>query len=573
MVETLFEYSSVKHLIAYFSMEIAIDAKIPTYSGGLGVLAGDSIKAFADLNLDVVAVTLLIEKGYLTQKLDSSNYQQESDVIWEKEKYLKKIDATISVRIKDREVFVTAWEHIIVGEMGKPLRIIYLDTNLEENNEKDRLLTSHLYGGDDDYRLEQEIVLGIGGLKILRELNYSPKKYHMNEGHAGFLTLQLMNELKKFLPSYEERSHLVREMCSFTTHTPVAAGHDAFDENKVRYALGELFPNEIARRVCVDGKFSMTLLALELSSYKNAVARKHRDVTLKMFPNFTIDYITNGVHSVTWTNDEIAELLDKYVVDWRKNSLELRNAHKIPTAELSKAHKLCKQELFDYIKQTTNIQLNPDIFTIGFARRATQYKRPNLLFRDFERLKYIANNKGKMQIIFAGKAHPRDTEGKLIIQQIANMSKYSYDNLRIIFLENYDMDLAKKLVSGVDVWLNTPKRPLEASGTSGMKAAHNGVPSLSILDGWWCEGCIEGITGWAIGEEFVDGSDNYIDDKDAQSLYEKLEQTILPMFYNDYNSFLVIMRNSIAINGSFFNTHRMANQYIVRAYVRKDNLQ
>ncbi|MGE0793097.1 MAG: alpha-glucan family phosphorylase [Candidatus Woesearchaeota archaeon] len=572
MEDALFNYTSTKHLIAYFSMEIALQEDIPNYSGGLGVLAGDTLKSFADLNLDVIGITLLSEKGYFNQKLDSQNYQQEQEINWEKEKYLKKLDVKINVEIEQRNVAVTAWEYTIIGSQGKPLKILFLDTNLSENSDKDKLLTSYLYGGDINYRLQQEIILGIGGIRILRALNIQPKKYHMNEGHAAFLTLELMKELQPLLPVFKERLNLVKDLCSFTTHTPVAAGHDRFEEYKVRQSLGDLFPNELRNNICSDNHFNMTLLAMEMSNYKNAVARKHKEVSSKMFPNYHIDYITNGVHSTTWTHPFIAELFDKYAFDWRIDSLQLRNTYKIPLNQLKEVHQRCKEDLFQYIKEKTNIELNPEIFTIGFARRSTAYKRPELLFKDFERLKFISNTKGRIQIIFSGKAHPRDIEGKHIIQHIANMTKNSNENLKIVFLENYNLEIAKKLVAGVDLWLNTPKRPLEASGTSGMKAAHNGVPSLSILDGWWIEGCIENITGWAIGEEYAQGDDNYIDYQDAQTIYDKLEQKILPLFYEDNDNYLMVMRNTIAINATFFNTHRMAKQYIIRAYVRQTNL-
>ncbi|MDD3175404.1 MAG: alpha-glucan family phosphorylase [Candidatus Nanoarchaeia archaeon] len=572
MDDPLHTFVSTKHLIAYFSMEIALTPKIPNYSGGLGVLAGDTLKSFADLNLDVVGITLLSEKGYFNQKLDESNYQHENEVQWNKEEFLKKLDVTVQVQIGSRNVDVSAWEYTLIGHRGKPLKIYFLDTNLSQNSDKDKLLTSYLYGGDMDYRLEQEIILGIGGIRILRALNIAPKKYHMNEGHAAFLTLELLRETTPLLPVFEERFNLVKDLCTFTTHTPVPAGHDAFEEQKVRLALGDLFPNESRDKICLTGKFSMTALALEFSSYKNAVARKHKQVSQKMFPDQTIDHITNGVHSMTWTHPLIAELFDKYTLNWRSNPLELRMAYKIPITELRSKHDECKKELFQYVEEKTKIKLDPEVFTIGFARRSTTYKRPELVFRDFERLKHIANSKKGIQIIFAGKAHPRDTEGKKIIQRIVGLTNYSTDKLKIIFLENYDMDIAKKIISGVDLWLNTPKRPLEASGTSGMKAAHNGVPSLSILDGWWVEGCIENITGWAIGEEFVDGDDNYIDHQDAQKLYDKLEQKILPLYYEDNDEYTIVMRNSIAINAAYFNTHRMAYQYILRAYVRNHTL-
>lgn len=573
MKKTLSNYLSVKHEIAYFSMEIGLNKDIPTYSGGLGILAGDTLKAFADEGLDVVAVTLLSEKGYFNQTLDESGYQHENDVVWDKKKFLKRLDQKIQLQISGRTINVGAWEHIITGYNGKPLRVIYLDTNIEGNSDSDRNLTSYLYGGDKNYRLEQEIILGIGGIRMLRALDVYPKKYHMNEGHAAFLILELQNELTELIDSFEQRRKLISDLCSFTTHTPVAAGHDTFDVNQVKDKIGNLFPYEFEGQLCKDNIFSMTLLALNFSSYTNAVARKHRDVSQSMFPEFKIDYITNGVHSTTWTNAHLAKVLDTHIVDWRANPLELRNVHKVPLNEIMFAHKKAKQDLFNYIKEKNGVELDIDTFTLGFARRATGYKRAELLFKDIERLKAINREVGNIQIIYAGKAHPNDGQGKEIIQHIINLCREFKDSLKIVFLENYDMGIGKLLVSGVDLWLNTPKRPLEASGTSGMKAAHNGVPSLSILDGWWIEGCIEGVTGWAIGDVSVSGDDGFIDELDSQSLYTKLAQNIVSLYYSDYESYASIMRSTISINASYFNTHRMVKQYMVRAYARKMNLE
>jgi len=558
------------NMIAYFSMEIGFKNEIPTYSGGLGILAGDSVKSIADLGVDAVAITLLSEKGYFYQTFTDDGYQQEQDYNWNVESLLNKLDIQVTVNIEGRDVLVNVWEYDLKGVRGDIVKILFLDTNVKTNSEQDRFLTSHLYGGDKLYRLRQEIILGIAGVKALRALNYYPKKYHMNEGHAAFLILELYNELKG-VSDEEAKRNVLKTLCSFTTHTPVAAGHDAFDKYMLMQQFSNNVPESILSYACEGDKFSMTRLALNYSSYINAVARKHQEVSKQMFPGYPIDYITNGIHTTTWVNKHHASLFDKYIIDWRVNPFELRNVHKIPLNEILLTHKKAKQELIDYVNTTENVGFEYDVFTIGFARRATAYKRAELLFSDIDRLKHLSKTVGRIQIVFAGKAHPSDTQGKEIIQHIKHMADHLAPTIKLVFLENYNMFVGKLMTSGVDVWLNTPKRPLEASGTSGMKAAANGVPSLSIPDGWWVEGCIEGLTGWAIGSEFVTGMDDaQIDKFDSNMLYEKLENDILPLFYNNPFGYALVMRNAIAINASYFNTHRMVKQYLVRAYTRNN---
>lgn len=550
--------------IAYFSMEIGFSNDVPTYSGGLGVLAGDTLKSFADIGVDVVAVTLLSEKGYFFQKFDASGYQQELDYNWSMSDLLDKLPVEVTIHIEGRTVHVNVWQYVLTGVQGKQLRIFFLDTNNEKNNPQDQMLTRHLYGGDHDYRLKQELVLGIGGMRVLDKLGIYPRKYHMNEGHAAFLISQLYNDL-----DVSDKRKAIRSLCSFTTHTPVAAGHDRFPKEKVKHYFPDI-PDQLFNDSLEGDEFSMTRLALNYSSYVNAVSRKHQDVTKSMFPNYVIDYITNGIHTLSWVNKHVGALYDKHIIDWRVNPLELRNALKIPTEDLLRAHQKAKQQLIDYIAQNNDVQLDPEVFTIGFARRATGYKRAHLLFRDLNRLKDISKKHGKIQLVFAGKAHPQDDEGKKIIQSIIGLSKRLTGSVKLVFVENYSISIAKLLTAGVDLWLNTPKRPLEASGTSGMKAVANGVPNLSVPDGWWVEGLIEGLTGWGIGEEIItETDDRKIDDSDANELYKKLE-IILPLYYEKPNDYAVVMRNAIAINASYFNTHRMAKQYLVRAYAREN---
>jgi starch phosphorylase len=549
--------------IAYFSMEIGIAPHIPTYSGGLGVLAADTIKSFADLNVPLVAVSLLYKKGYFCQKLDAQGMQHESPCEWNIKESLRLLSKKTTVTIEGRSVVIQAWEYRVQGVSGYCVPVVFLDTDVEENNEQDRSITHYLYGGDERYRFMQEIVLGVGGVRILKELSYRISRYHMNEGHSSLLTLELLKERKNHHQNSWDIDG-VRRMCVFTTHTPVPAGHDQFSYDLVRRVMGELIPFDFLNTIGGQDKINMTLLALNLSHYVNGVAKEHGRISQEMFPGYSIDSITNGVHSATWVCEHFKNLYDKYMPGWIKDPFTLRYALSIPKAEIWEAHLAAKQSLIDYVKTKQNVGLNPDVLTIGFARRATAYKRADLIFFDAQRLINISQKAGSIQFVFSGKAHPRDWAGKEMIKKIINLSQQLKDTIKIVYLENYDMELAKLLVSGVDLWLNTPRKPQEASGTSGMKAAHNGIPSLSILDGWWIEGCIEGLTGWAIGVVHDEESD---DKKDAGSLYDKLEKTIVPQFYSNRDMWINVMRHAIAINASFFNTHRMVQQYVLNAYL------
>jgi len=558
--------------IAYFSMEIGIEANIPTYSGGLGVLAGDTIRAFADLEVPAVAVTLVYERGYFYQKLNEQGEQRELPVQWNPCDLLQLHPEKVSVEIERRQVMVSAWYYDVMGNDGFNIPVIYLDTNLEENDEKDRNLTSSLYGGDHRYRIAQEIVLGIGGVRMLKKLGYTGiEKYHMNEGHSSFLALELLKESKLKKEGEGDFENIwdiepVRDLCVFTTHTPVPAGHDQFPYDLVDQVLGNFVPPAILRQVGGESCLNMTLLALNFSKYVNGVAKKHGEVSQKMFPGYPIDSITNGVHSLNWTSESFARLYDKYIHGWYKNPFALRYSLAIPNEEIWSAHMEEKKNLIDYVNQQTNAGMSYKELTIGFARRSTEYKRAYLIFNDLQRLAHISNKVGKIQLIFAGKAHPGDPRGTEIIKKIFKYIEDLKGSVNIVYLQNYDMEVAKKLTSGVDIWLNTPQRPKEASGTSGMKAVHNGIPNFSVLDGWWLEGHIEGITGWSIGPKEIEfGVDENV--RDAYELYEKLEKVIVPLYYQQRNRWTEIMRHSISINASFFNTHRMVQEYILNAYI------
>jgi starch phosphorylase len=550
--------------IAYFSMEIGIDSRIHTYSGGLGILAADTIRSSADLNVPMVAVTLLYKKGYFRQKIDTQGNQQELTDEWNPKEFLQLLPNKVRVTIENKDVFIQAWEYRVLGISGHSIPIIFLDTDIDENSDYFRSLTYYLYGGDQKYRFFQEIILGIAGVRMLKELGYAQiNRYHMNEGHASLLTLELLNEKKKKEEPVWDIDG-VRRLCVFTTHTPVPAGMDKFSYDLVSQALGEYISLDFLKELGGKDTLNMTLLALNLSHYENGVAKEHGKVSREMFPGYHIDSITNGVHSATWVCNSFGKLYDKYIPGWKNESFSLRYALHIPKDEIWNAHQEAKSKFIDYVNKETNTGMDAQALTIGFARRATAYKRADLVFSDVNRLINISANTGKIQFIFAGKAHPRDGQGKELIKKIINLSQQLKDKIKIVYLQNYDIELAKLFISGVDLWLNTPRKPLEASGTSGMKAAHNGIPSLSILDGWWIEGCIEGITGWAIGQaQEAESSDK----GNADSLYDKLEDTVVQMFYRNRENWVNIMRHAIAINGSFFNTHRMVLQYALNAYL------
>jgi glycogen phosphorylase len=559
--------------IAYFSMEIGLDTAIPTYSGGLGVLAGDTLRAAADMGLPMVAVTLLHRRGYFRQHLDAAGQQSESPVVWSPEEVLEPLSPRVTVTIEGRSVQVCAWRHVVRGVFGQTVPVYFLDTALEENTPWDRTLTDHLYGGDSHYRLCQEVVLGLAGVMMLQALGYERiQPYHLNEGHAALLTLALLEQQTAGGSWYtvtDEDVEAVRQHCVFTTHTPVPAGHDRFPMDLVRRVLGREWAAFLEKaNCCPTGVLDMTYLALYFSRYVNGVAMRHRDVSRGMFPDYSIAAITNGVHAVTWTAMPFRNLYDHHIPGWRYDNFYLRYAVKIPLYEIQYAHAQAKRGLLESVRQRTGVALGEDVLTIGFARRAAAYKRADLLFSDLDRLRWMTRQVGPLQVIYGGKAHPQDAAGKALIRRIFSAADEVGAAVRVVYLPNYDMALARDICAGVDLWLNTPQRPQEASGTSGMKAALNGVPSLSVLDGWWLEGHQEGVTGWAIG----DGQGASEDPSgEVDSLYDKLERVILPLFYKQSTEFAKVMRSAIACNGSFFNTQRMVFQYLRNAYFGVDS--
>jgi len=551
-------------LVAYFSMEIAISPCMPTYSGGLGVLAGDTLRSMADLGVPLMAFSLVHRKGYFRQILDKNGKQSEDIQLWNPADFCTEEKAQVTVSIENRIVTVRCWRYDMVGRYGHIVPIYLLDTDLDCNSGMDRGLTDHLYGGDTNYRLQQEIVLGMGGVRMAHALGYRVNVYHMNEGHAALLTLALLESQLGGGPlgaATETDMEQVRKKCVFTTHTPVPAGHDRFSTEQAIRILGGDRTARLEKLGCFrEGMLNMTLLALRFSRYANGVAMQHAKISRAMFPEFAIDSITNGVHAPTWVSESFQSLMDVHFSSWRRDNLYLRNAIDVPEPEILAAHAANKEALIAEVAKRTALALNPKVLTLGFARRAATYKRATLLFTDPRRLQEIAARAGGLQILYAGKAHPQDDPGKDLIQQVvADAARLANDVLRIVYLENYDWELGALLTAGVDVWVNTPRRPYEASGTSGMKAALNGVPSLSILDGWWIEGCIEGFTGWAI-------EDGASDSAEADALYKKLETAVVPLFLDAPEKWAHLMRNTVAFNGSYFNTNRMVKQYTRNAY-------
>jgi len=553
-------------------MEIGLTTEIPTYSGGLGVLAGDTIKSAADLRLPLVAVTLIIRKGYFKQSFDKDGWQQESAVDWNPKDLLELLPPKTLVTIENRDVKVQAWLYRVKSPTGGELPVLFLDTDIPGNEPEDRKITDHLYGGDKTYRLMQEIVLGIGGARLLQTLGFHVRKYHLNEGHASLLTLELLNHHR--LPvdaSWDEESSWdiqhIQEKCVFTTHTPVEAGHDRFTYDMVSQVMGEVVPLPLLKKLGGEDEFNMTLLALNLSHYVNGVAKKHGQVSQALFPGFEIHAITNGIHPFTWASPYLMSLFDKYLPGWANEPELLVRVDVIPDQDLQEAHAGAKAYLFQYIEETTGTKLDPETLTIGFARRVTAYKRANMIFTDRERLLEIGS--GKLQLVFSGKAHPKDDIGKQMVQEIRQQTELFGDNLKIVYLPNYNIDVASRLIPGVDIWLNNPLRPLEASGTSGMKAALNGVPNFSVLDGWWIEGHIEGVTGWSIGPPPTDTTTDVSNpDEDIQDLYKKLEETIIPLYYTDKKGWTKVLKNAIGKNAYYFNTHVMMRRYVTEAYLR-----
>ena len=542
-----------KFNIAYFSAEIGISSSLPTYSGGLGVLAGDHIKAAGDIGLNMCAITLLYREGYFKQRIDEDGIQTETYHRFDPDPLLKKMDLKFTLRLRDRDVWVQVYRFDYMGQGGHIIPLFFLDTDVEENYDDDRNITLRLYSGDKDHRILQEAILGFGGTKLLDELGQNEiETFHMNEGHCSFLVLDLLDK-------YNGDVEKVKSKCHFTTHTPVAAGHDHFAESRVKKLLKGLLPEDLELPSLVNnGRLHMTELGLYFSRTANGVSKLHGTIAQNQFSWKNIGYITNGVHHSYWMGSPFKRVFDEYLPHWRTNPNALLEIEKVPDEVLLNAHQVRKEYLLGFANSQVTKALDGNTLTIGFARRAATYKRAQLLFNNLDKLESIGA--GKIQVVFSGKAHPNDSEGKEIIRQIVESSKSMFGQVKIIFLENYNMWLGRMITSGVDVWLNTPLRPNEASGTSGMKATLNGVPNLSVLDGWWAEGCKDGVNGWSVGDpDFPD------DEKDANHLYSVLENHVIPVYYNNKEKWESIMKEAIK-TGVEFTADRMIKEYNQKYY-------
>jgi starch phosphorylase len=552
--------------VAYFSMEIALRSDIPTYAGGLGMLAGDTLRSAADLELPLVAVTLVSRAGYLKQTLSEEGIQLEDPDPWAPERHAALSDAKVAVHLEGRRVWIQAWLYELKGHMNGVIPVLLLDTGIAENVKEDRELTHYLYGGDEAYRLKQEAILGIGGVRMLYALGFRIRQYHLNEGHAALLALELAHRAAHAADDIGSDGTAfdlaaVRAECNFTTHTPVEAGHDQFSYDLVARVLGDGPKLEEIKRFGGRDRLNMTRLALNLSDYVNGVAKKHAEVSRTMFPGYRVHAITNGVHPYTWTWESFAQLYNEHLPGWCHEPELLVRADQIPDEAIWRAHEEAKRQLIELVRQRSGLTLDLARPILGFARRMTAYKRPDLLFLDTVALRAIAEQ-FPFQVVLAGKAHPKDHDGKRLIARLHACKAELAEHIPVAFISGYDMAIARVLVAGVDVWLNTPHPPLEASGTSGMKASFNAVPSLSVLDGWWIEGCVPGVTGWAI--DSTEGSDAAA----AASLYRRLREDVLPLYYEDRAGWVSVMKGAISKNASRFNSHRMLRRYVSDAYFK-----
>lgn len=545
-------------------MEIALHPDIHTYSGGLGILAGDTARSAADLELPMAFVTLICRQGYMRQQIDASGVQTEHADPWDPPAHATPLRAKVAVTIGGREIWIRPWLYVLRSAVGHTIPVLLLDTDLDENLPDDRRITDRLYGGDQAYRLRQEIVLGIGGLRALQALGFGIQRFHLNEGHAALLALDLLRRHPRPADQVNEGEikydvgH-VRRCCVFTTHTPVEAGHDRFDYGLVAELLGNYVELEQIKLLAGADRMNMTHLALQLSGYVNGVAARHAQTTTRMFPGYRIRAVTNGIHVATWAHRDFAQMYNRRFSAWAYEPEVMVRADQLPDSEVWDAHQRAKQDLIELVRTQSGCDFDPEVPTIGFARRMTAYKRPELLFSDLAKLTAI-DAKYPFQVVLAGKAHPNDTAGKHHIEAIHRHIETLKGRVRVCYLAGYDMTLAKTLVSGVDIWLNTPVPPMEASGTSGMKAALNGVLNLSVLDGWWLEAWIEGVTGWAIGE---DGAAQ----ASADHLYGKLQDAVLPLYYTDRSRWIWMMKQAISKIAYYFNTQRMMRRYAAEAYL------
>lgn len=539
-------------LVAYISMEIALENKIKTYAGGLGVLAGDILRAAVELKFSMVGVTLFNRDGYFKQAIGEDGEQKESP---DKSDFLllEKMPQTVTVEIGKDKVLVGAWRYRIKDENGFCVPVYFLDTDLPENSQAMRDLSGALYGGNEEYRLKQEIILGRGAIKMLDAIGHKDiKKVHLNEGHGALAAVELFLNSKQ--RKEKDKLKEVRNKCVFTTHTPIPKAQDIFS---LPYLLSFQpdFPGHLSGLVA-DNAINLAKAGLYFSSFANAVSKAHQKTARGIYKRRNLKVVTNGVDSLSWTAPELKTVYDKHIPGWRVDNSLLKKAASIAPLEIWTAHQAAKRRLVKYLNEEHGADFNADTFTIAFARRFATYKRPEFLFRNLERLSEI-NKKKKIQLIYAGKAHPGDLEGRELIKKISLLAKGLKQSIGLVFLEDYDLAKARLLTAGADLWLNNPLPPNEASGTSGMKAAHNGIPQASTMDGWWREGYQKNKTGWLIKE------------KSGGEVYDLLEKEILPLYYDRPEVWRRLMVLTISRNAPYFNAQRALREYIKRAYKLK----
>ena len=556
-------------MIAYFVMECAVDSRIPTYSGGLGILAGDTLQSFADLEVPAVCITLLWKNGFTNQKLSNDGTQLDSVQEWDVERYMQPTNIKIKMPLGDKDITITAYKYTIESTKGdNEIDAYFLTPDVPENDPETRKICDRLYIEGGLTRLKQEIILGIGGYEMLKAIKYKPFLYHINESHSAFLIASLMKDMNDL--------NRVKSRVVFTTHTPIPAAFDKFAMKDVASMLGRYCDKQVLYDIYqekLEDNDELNLSWLAIKNAKNvvAVSRKHKFVSEQIFEGYRLKYVTNGIHHIKWASAHHKMLYAKYIKGWEEDPDLLRDVACIPDNEFAQAHILSKETLVEMVNSESDASFIPEDFTIAMAKRITHYKRNNLILSNPNKLIEIAENKGNIQIIFAGKAHPADPDGLAMIKSIHNASLYiasKTKKIKIAFLENYNIHKANIILAGVDLWLNNPVRPLEASGTSGMKASLNGVPNFSVLDGWWLEACMEGINGWGIGPRPAWTDLSYSDDvQDLNDIYGKLEFNILDLYYKNFSDYLKIMKMAVSTIAPYFNTHRMVSEYVTDLYL------
>ena len=542
-------------------MEIGLDSRIHTYSGGLGVLAGDMAYSFADLGYPATFVTLLSRNGYTSQKLDASAGQLDAPEPWDRKELLSPTEAKATMEIWGKPQTVGAWEYKIKGKTETS--VLFLDVDYPENDRGVREATDRLYGGESTDRLTQDIILGIGGYRVLKALGRDVDMYHLNESHAAFVTIELLRDAGN--------AEAARRKCAFTSHTPVAAGNDVFHLEAVEGAL-KGYSSVNWREESSDGVVNLSRLASKYSGVTSAVSMKHSFVAERVIGHDRIVYVTNGAYHRRWVHPVLMKLYDEHFRGWEDTPSLLAGAVGLPSEDLSRAHAAAKRSLVSLVNLHNPRHFDESILTVCVAKRITGYKRNGMLLGDPEKLQSISEEKGDLQIVYAGKTHPKDVSAKEMLADIirkADLLNRGVRKVKVAVLENYDIDMAKVLVSGADVWLNNPRRPYEACGTSGIKAAMNGVLNLSVYDGWWLEGGIDGVNGWGVGRR-TDWSDlsESVEGEDEAGLYSKLSSAVLPTFYQDRERWVDMQKRSVATVGPLFNSYRMAEEYVTKVYAR-----